>query len=433
MTLRVKYFLFVGVIHAILAILAFFVLEEKRVLFFLAEIVIIISLVLSYQLYKAFIRPLQFLYTGMDAIEDQDFNVKFRLTGSREMDKLINVYNAMIDNIRNERIFIEEQQFFLQRLIDSSPVGIIMLDFDDNVSDYNPAVERIIGKDVLQKQAPIPYIVHPVLQKLSGLSPGFSDIVSAKGYGKYKCEVSTFIQSGFQRKFITIQELSKEILEAEKRAYGKVIRMMAHEVNNSIGAVNSILESVTELYHDEDQNMEADVKMALKVAVQRNTRLDKFMKNFASVVRVPDPQLKPVWLNEALLNVSKLMEQQANLQNIHFEYQLSAQEQKIEVDIQQIEQVLVNIIKNAIEAIPHSGTVRFRTTAFPPSILIENNGDSISSENAGKLFSPFFSTKQDGQGVGLTLVREILLNHQAKFDLRTRDDGWTVFEINFRD
>ena len=430
MTIKVKYFLFIGIIHLVLTFLVFYLLRDQKFYLFPAEVALLFSLFLSYRIYQEFIRPLQFIATGTDAIRDQDFNVKFNTTGSREMDKLIAVYNDMIDNIREERIQTQEQHYFMQKLINASPAGIIILNYDDQIAEINPQACEMLGIDaqsvMLQVLNQHP---HPILNKLHQIEVGTSQIVAGRGIEQFKCQVSRFVHRGFQRKFVILQELSKEILEAEKRAYGKVIRMMAHEVNNSIGAINSILHSLLELYSPQIKQEKQDFEHSLGVAIVRNERLNQFMKNFAEVVRLPAPHLESIALNPLLRNLGHLMEAQAKQRNVRLTWALSEEEVYITADTQQIEQLLVNVIKNALESIHENGIIQISTTHQPKTLVIADDGAGIAPEVAERLFTPFFSTKAEGQGVGLTLVREILLNHGAQFSLKTEADGWTRFRV----
>jgi signal transduction histidine kinase len=206
--------------------------------------------------------------------------------------------------------------------------------------------------------------------------------------------------------------------------------MMAHEVNNSIGAINSILESVTELYRSENKEEEQEVKEALNIAIQRNQGLNQFMKNFASVVRLPEPHKENIALNSFVKDIARLMEAQAKEKGASLQLILSDKNPSIQADRRQMEQALVNIIKNAVEALDESpGLIRITVQDNPLALVVEDNGRGISPEHAEKLFSPFFSTKADGQGIGLTLVREILINHGARFSLKTGKEGWTAFRI----
>lgn len=448
MSLKLKYTIYILFIHAILAGLVFYVLKTHQLYFFLAEIGIIISLSITYVLFRNFIKPLEFIKQGENAIADKDFNVKYIATGSKEMDKLIVVYNDMIDNIRAERIHVQEQHYFLQKMIEASPNGIIILDYDDRITDLNPKAKNLLKITKKWKNQPISDFENPILNGIKNLPVNTSKVIAIDGVESYKCEASSFIHQGFKRKFILIQELSKEILEAEKRAYGKVIRMMAHEVNNSIGAINSILHSLVEIEAENKIKNKTDetVVNALNVAIHRNDNLNLFMRNFADVIRIPQPNFEQIDLNKTILNVANLMKSQATENQIEFQFQLHENPIWVNADMRLIEQVLVNIIKNSIEAFDNQEIRRFENVqflekthkkstikfiTFQNGFSISDNGSGIEPEIVNKLFTPFFSTKTTGQGVGLTLIREILLNHHAAFSLKTNTDNWTIFEVIF--
>lgn len=425
MRLRTKYILFVGIIHLVTLVLTFIIFNDNKILFIASEVLVIISAIVAWQLYRQLISPLKTLMQGVDAIRDRDFNVKFLTTGKYEMDELIKVYNAMIDELREERTKQEQQHFFLEKLINTSPTGIIILDYDECIHQLNPQALTLLGieeKALLGK--PVHAVFHPLLQEISRLSSGESKTVNMNGIETYKLQKSHFIDRGFARYFIMLEELTVEIMAAEKKAYGKVIRMMAHEVNNTVGPVNSILQSTLQAHENSPS-----ISNALQVAIDRNHNLNVFMRNFADIVRLPEPHKKDTDLHQLLRNTGKLMELKAGEKEVVFQFDLAPSPMMIQADALQLEQALINIIKNAIEAIPEKGTVAFITHAYPRELIIRDNGRGIAAHVADQLFSPFFSTKKDGQGIGLTLTREILLNHGYEFSLKTLEPGVTEFSI----
>jgi len=427
MKLRTKYILFVGILHLLTLVLTFFIFKEDKVLFIGAELLILVSVFLSWQLYQQLIQPLKTLLQGTDAIRDRDFNVKFLTTGKYEMDQLIEVYNKMMDELRVERTRQEQQHFFLEKLIYTSPTGIIILDYDQNVRQLNPKALQLLNlqeKEVLQKA--IHTGNHPILQEIHLLASGESKTIHLNGAETYKLQKSHFIDRGFARYFVMIEELSAEILAAEKKAYGKVIRMMAHEVNNTIGPVNSILQSTLQT-----SQKNAAIDNALQVAIDRNNNLNSFMRNFADVVRLPVPNRKAIDLHTMLQQLSQLMLLKAAEKKIRFQFELDSSPLNITADPQQMELVIINIIKNAAEAIDQEGMITFITHTRPKQLIIRDNGKGISSSAAESLFTPFFSTRPDGQGIGLTLIKEILVAHGFSFSLKTTLAGTTDFMIGF--
>jgi len=432
MKLRTKYILFVSILHLVALVLSFFIFRQNQLFFIISEVFILISLLISWQLYRQLLQPLKTLMQGIEAMKDKDFNVTFAPTGKLEMDALISVYNQMMDELRTERIQQQQQHFFLEKMIETSPTGILIMDYDENIYQLNPKAEILLG---LQKETilnkPLRELQHPVLKQVEGLRSGESITFSANGIDTYKIQKSHFIDRGFPRFFVMIEELTAEILAAEKKAYGKVIRMMAHEVNNTLGPVNSIIESALRSEDIWQSEKYKSLQNALEVAAERNNSLNLFMRNFADVVRLPDPYKTRFDLNQLVTNVAHLMKLKAAAKEIDFDMQLSGEEFFILADKSQIEQVLINITRNAIEAIEESGTVQFTTHHQQRVLVISDTGKGIPTELAADIFSPFFSTKKDGQGIGLTLIREILLNHHFAFSLETIAPGKTNFMIRF--
>jgi two-component system, NtrC family, nitrogen regulation sensor histidine kinase NtrY len=424
MKIRTKYTLFIAVIHLAALSMSYFIFRENKLLFLLIECVILVSLALSWSLYKDLIRPIEMLAGGVEAIRDRDFSVKLVHTGAREMDGLVEVYNQMMDQLRRERVLQQEQHFFLDKLLETAPVGALILDFEGQPESLNPRGIELLGLPrPMPHQKPHISTDHPLWPAIAQLVPGQSTIIQTDSAKKFKLSKAKFIDRGFPRAFVLIEELTAELLAAEKKAYGKVIRMMAHEVNNSVGAVNSILDTARQLEND------PVLANALAVAVERNEHLSQFMRHFADVIRLPEPRRERFDLHELLRKTAILMEYMAAQRGIVFQFDLAPLPLFIAADMQQMEQLLINVLKNAIEAIDGQGIVLIRTMNKPSTLHIIDNGKGIPPEVAPLLFSPFFSNKNGGQGVGLTLVREILLQHQFAFSLQTVANGTTVFEV----
>ena len=428
MKLQVKFIVFIITIHVVAIGLSFYIFRDNKLVFIASEALILLSLALSWSLYREMIQPLKMLMQGIDAIRDRDFNVKFLKTGRIEIDALIEVYNTMIDQLRTERTRQEEQHFFLEKLIQTSPTGIIILDFDEKIANLNPKASSLL--DFSEKELvgqSIHNIAHAFFKTISTLQTGESKTVLWNSARTFKVQKAHFVDRGFARFFVMIEELTTEILLAEKQAYGKVIRMMSHEVNNSIGAVNSILDS-TLSFHTEGGEMNT----ALTIAIERNNHLNHFMRHFADVIRLPEPRFETVDLLAMMQKVVQLMSFKAQKQGVALEFESPMTLLSIKADLGQLEQVLINIIKNAIEAADKPDAfILIKLSQNPKVLSIIDNGGGIPQNIEDKLFTPFFTTKNNGQGVGLTLARDILTNHHFAFSLKTEEDGLTTFAIRF--
>lgn len=418
MKLKTKYILFLVILHLICLVMSFFIFQDNKVIFMLTEVLIIISVLISLNLYKQLIQPLTYLRQGISAIKDQDFNVKFLFTGKKEVDELVDVYNRMIDELRKERTKQQEQHFFLEKLIQTSPTGIIVLDFDGQIKQINPKATAVL-------QANPRLLSHHI----QDIDTGTARTIRVDGLRTFKIQKSRFMDRGFERIFVMMEEVTAEIFEAEKNVYSKVIRMMAHEVNNTVGPVNSIMNTALAQQHLWLNEADDQLKNAIKIAVERNQNLNVFMRNFADLVKIPAAKKERIDLIALLKSIIGLMHFQANEKRVKFKFDPPDEPYLILADSEQMEQALINIVKNGIEAIENGGFIQFAIDKDRKTLVITDSGKGISAENTTHLFSPFFSTKKDGQGIGLTLVREILLNHGFEFSLKTFGESDTRFTI----
>lgn len=427
MTFRTRYLIYILTVHAALVGLTFLVLRQNKLLFIASEVLIAVSIYVAMRIYRTFQQPADFIASGVEAIQDKEFTVKFVPTGNEEVDALIRVYNLMIDQLRQERTRQTEQQVFLDKLVEAAPIALLILDYDGRVSALNPKARQLLRlSDAAVLGKPLSTIDHPLLQQAATASADRapadrSQTFRGSGADTYRVLRGQFIDRGFSRQFLFIEELTAELIETEKKAYGKVIRMMAHEVNNSIGAVNSIL------HVTETDLPDADLRRAVRVAIDRNNRLNQFTRRFADIVRLPAPNLAPTDMAELLRNVAQLMQAQADVRQITLRVIQPAEPVVWPADVAQMEQVLVNVVKNALEASGPGNTVEM--TVNDHQLTVRNDGPAIPDDVAVQLFNPFYSTKPSGQGIGLTLSRDILHNHGFTFALRTEPDGWTVFRI----
>lgn len=423
MSLKVKYIIYVTLIHAFILGLLYYLIQEKW-MFILSQLPLFISYYIAIRFFYLFDRPYRHVIDGVKSLTSNENGVMFRKTGDKDLDKLISLYNTMVTNISEERYRLEGQGQFLEDLIRVSPIGIIILDFDGNVTEINPLAQKYLQ---LSKENNKEIILPKSL--LKDIQDGTSHIITLNSNKKFRVLKNQVRYKGFYRTFIMIEDLTLELLQSEKEAYGKVIRMMAHEVNNSTGAVNSILQSVHEFMSD--QNTEPLWTEALQVAIERNKNLGQFLDNFAKIIRLHPPHFQYIFLADLCKNVIKLWQYKANERNIKLQLHSCENTQKINVDPIQIEQVLHNIVKNSFEAIEaDQGEIHIHIQKNGKSLLITDTGTGITDETATNLNQPFFSTKTNGQGIGLMLSREILTAHRASYKLWS-EDGLTSFLIAF--
>lgn len=432
LSLRTKIVIYLVAIHLVLGVISFFVLRENRLWLLAIEALFVLSIALGWKLLRDFFVPLDLIRTGAELMTERDFTSHFREVGQPEMDALIRIYNQMTDRLRDDRLQLQEQHYFLDRLLSASPAGILTLDFDGRVGTLNPSVRELLqvgDGDVLG--SPLTGL-GPLGEALASVPVGESRVV-AHGPRRLKVSRAEFFDRGFPRSFLVVEELTEELRASEKAAYGKLIRMMSHEVNNSVGPVSSLLDSFRgygEALSEEDRR---DFSGAIDVAVARMHRLSAFMNGFAEVVRLPEPDRRPCDLRRLLEEILLLLRPEMERRRIRCEWDAAEAVPAVELDRNQIEQVLVNVLKNAMESIGQEGQIGLRLVEEDgrPLLAVSDTGSGIPDDVGPLLFTPFFSTKRDGRGLGLTLVREILTAHGARFTLENRPEGGAEFRIRF--
>lgn len=433
MRLKGMFWLLTALLLTILAVMAFYVFHSLSTpLFFVVEGLILITVIYLIVFYRRIVKPLQIIGNGMELLREQDFSSRLGYVGQTEADKVVDVFNKMMVQLKNERLHLREQNHFLDLLINASPMGVVILDLDKNIRSVNPASCKIFNVKSEEDLTGVSLssIDSPLAMELTNTPLYGSRTIRLNDANIYKCMHSSFIDQGFHHDFYLIESLTQEVFKAEKKAYEKVIRMIAHEVNNTTAGITSTLDTLETSFR-EMENME-DVSEVLRVSIERCYSMSHFITNFADVVRIPEPETRSLELNTMVVSCKRFMETICQNRNIDIIMELSEESPVVRLDNSLFEQVLVNIIKNAAESIGKEGRIYIRTTHHPVMLEIADTGKGIDKETEAKLFSPFFSTKPNGQGIGLIFIREVLQKHNCLFSLRTYDDGLTRFRIEFQ-
>ena len=432
MSLRLKLILYLLGIHLVFAGVSGYLLIDEKPWLLALEVFFLLSFLAGARLVHHLRVPLDLIGTGAELIGEQDFTSKFIEVGQPEMDRLVEVYNRMIDQLREERTRQEEQHYFMDRILAASPSGIVTLDFEGRIALANPAAARLLGLagDEAEGRG-LDELGTDFGRSLQALAVGESRVLPVQGR-RVRCHKSQFLDQGFPRHFILMEELTEELRLSEKEAYEKVIRLLSHEVNNSTGAVNSLLHSCLNYKDQLREDDRGDFENALRVASGRIDHLSAFMRSYADVVRLPAPRPRPVDLEALLRGIGLLMRAECEDRGIEWDWDVREALAPVAMDEGQMEQVFVNILKNAVEAIGEDGRITIRLGVEErPVAVIEDSGPGIDPEVAESLFTPFFSTKENRRGLGLTLVQEILGRHGFAFSLESPAGGPTRFSIRF--
>jgi len=421
-------------LHLVLAALAFAWLRGRGLWLLAGEVALVASVLLGVHLVRALFGPLDLVRTGVQFIAERDFSSRLREVGQPELDALIAVYNLMIDSLREERLRAQEQHHFLEEVVRASPAGILTFDFDGRLTSVNPGAERLLvrpGAELLGlrlDELPVPFVA-----RVSALLPGESAVLPLQGSRRVRWLKTTFLDHGFPRVLVVVEELTEELRRSERAAYEKIVRTLSHEVGNSIAAAASLVES--SLHYREQVRPEdrADFETALSVANTRLRHLNAFVREYAAVVRLPAPHRTPCDLARLVEGVALLFRPECDERGIALRVDAGGVREPVSLDEHQMEQVLVNVVRNAVEAVGQGGTVSIgtRVSAGRPSLVVEDSGSGIPAEVQAALFTPFFSTKANGRGIGLTLAQEILTQHGFGFSLESQPGGPTRFTVQF--
>ncbi|MDE6310978.1 MAG: PAS domain-containing sensor histidine kinase [Muribaculaceae bacterium] len=369
------------------------------------------AIVFLCMLYGAVIKPFRALRSGMDLLRSQDFASRLRKVGQRDTDEVVEVFNRMMSTMKAERLKVEEQQAFLEKLVAVSPMGIAICDFDGEITSSNDAFRKLGG---------------PELENiLKSFADGEERVLRIGGGGKVlKCTRLHFMDRGFRRSFFLVEMLTDEIILAEKSLFNKIVRTMGHEVNNTLGGIMSLLETMEDI-HEGDEVVVA----ALQSGKTSARALSEFVKSYSDVVKLPEAQLDDLNLGEFLRGSAPFL---AAICPPEIELRLDIDKAgTVKGDEMLLQRVLVNAVKNSVESLAgcKEGVIVLRSVGN--TLEVEDNGPGISAENATRVFSPFFSTKNADRGLGLMLISDVLRKHGADYGLSTGADGLTRLHIEF--
>ena len=440
MKLKYSYLILVAAILLLAGVTLFATFGSQPWLFYLTEGFVVLLLLYLVYFYRRTLQPYDTLISGMELVRDLDLTTRLAPSGQYETDIIVRTFNDLLARLRTEHLSLEEQYTFLSLLIEASPMGVVQCDLDGNTTSMNPAARSMMTP-----------VISEAMQHLPLGSETTVHLTAEPGI--YRISHLSFPDRGYQHPFYLIESLTSEVRRAEKAAYERVIRMIAHEVNNSVAGIMGVMEG------------EDPLSLSLR---SRLLAMSSFVTRFAEVVKIPAPQLQLCDLSEEVEACRPFLENLCLAANVRLEFHLTDDAIPVHLDPVLFQQVLVNIVKNSVESIKDSppepvqaehsvppswhptreGAITVAIQKLLPSnhyapsltgraggessLTITDNGRGISPEAAQHLFTPFFSTKPQGQGLGLLLIRDILTAHGCTFTLQTDpSDHLTRFTILF--
>jgi nitrogen fixation/metabolism regulation signal transduction histidine kinase len=351
-------------------------------------------------------------------MREQDFS--FRARGARGQDALgeaLYEVNALAETLRQQRLGALEATALLRKVMDEIDVAIFALDGEGKVRLANRAGERLLAQPQERLLGGRPEDV--------GLGPALSggrrvaEMAFPGETGRFEVRVGTFRQGGLPHQLVVLTNVSRALREEERQAWQRLIRVIGHELNNSLAAIGSIAASLESLLArtPRPDDVEADVGRGLAVISARSASLSRFMEGYARLARLPRPRKEPV-------EISLLVKRVAGLETRTKVEVVPGPETRLTGDPDQLEQLLINLVKNAAEASQETKTpVVVSWKALGGNVEVDVEDQGLGLPETANLFVPFFTTKPEGSGIGLVLCRQIAEAHGGSLRLENRRPG----------
>jgi signal transduction histidine kinase len=356
--------------------------------------------------------------------------------------------NDIMDAYKQVKIEKEAQFHFLNMLVDQLQVGIIAL-VDNDVVLINSTAERLLEVQGIRNWKLIhqenPSLASEIDQ-LGGQNRKLIEVTNKQDTKILAVEVTTRTIMDQQNRLITLQDINDEIEQKEIEAWHKLIRILTHEIMNSITPIASLTETMQHMLvtsdgdekHPEDIAQETikDLRFALNTIQHRSEGLLHFVETYRKLSRVPTPVPEKTNVREFLVGVGKLMEETLHRENIKLNVAAENPHMVANFDPSQIEQVLINLITNSTHALEGRKDKQIRIRAYNDKDLciieVNDNGEGISEKELKEIFVPFYSTKEKGSGIGLSLSKQILSLHHGNLNVTSKPGQGTSFYLRFQ-
>ncbi len=363
--------------------------------------------------------PLRTLSNLLSALREGDFSIRAR--GARADDSLGEVFreaNALQATLREQRLGALEAAALLRKVIEEIDVAIFAFDANRRLRLVNRAGERLLNQAsdlVLLKTAG----ELGLEECLHGETPRTAEMWLPRGSGRWEVHRSSFRQEGMPMELVVITDLSRALREEERQAWQRLIRVLGHELNNSLAPIKSVADSLRSLMRRAASPSDGreDMERGLEIIATRAEALSRFMTAYSRLARLPPPRLQPIEIEGLIRRVASL--------ETRLPVALDAGPRlTVRADPDQLEQLLINVLRNAVDAALETGGsagVTWRTKGDFLEVAIEDEGPGLPETT--NLFVPFFTTKPHGSGIGLVLSRQIAEAHGGSLSLQNRRPG----------
>jgi two-component system nitrogen regulation sensor histidine kinase NtrY len=410
--------------------------------------IVIVTLVFS--LIRYVDRTNRDLTSFLESIRFSEFTRSFQIEGmGSSFNELNRAFNDVINDFQKVRSEKEEHFHYLQSIVQNIDVSIIAYRKDGTVEMINKAAKQLFQIHSLKNVKGLEQLSAELVNTLLNISPGENTLVKVQDQDDILQLAIYATEFKIKEKLIilaTINNIQNVLEEQETEAWQKLIRVLTHEIMNSITPIASLsstleimLKGITEdgnVKEELDLSTVTEIQQALQTINKRSTGLLHFVNTYRNLTRIPKPNFKIFPVQDLFKNIHLLMEEELTDSKINFLTRIEPDNLKVSADEQLIEQVIINLIRNSIHALDNRANPTIELKAFynkrgRVTMQVADNGTGILPEVLDKIFIPFFTTKQSGSGIGLSLSRQILRLHNGTISANSVPNKETVFTMTF--
>jgi nitrogen fixation/metabolism regulation signal transduction histidine kinase len=385
----------------------------------------------------------------IDSIKFDDFSFSFRAdTNDPAVQHLEKELNIAMQRLRNSRSEKDSESLFFKNIVMHVGIGLLVFKEDGKLEIFNSAARKLLKMNSASSLEDLKEVSEPLVIAFQKLKTGGRELVQLK-IGEEMVQLSIYAIEltlrGENVKLISVQNIQSELEEKEMEAWQNLVRVLTHEIMNSVTPISSLAGIVEEelKHHLAEQqgtpltnDQLQDIHLSLQTISKRSEGLIHFVKEFRSLTSIPKSRPVQFGVKNILEEISMLHKKELTEKNIQLTIQIYPEDLTITADKNLIEQVLINLIKNAIQAFDDQGDKIIELKASlndksRPIISIRDNGNGIDPEAMEKIFIPFFTTKKTGSGIGLSLSRQIMRQHQGTLTVKSTLEKGTEFFMRF--
>jgi two-component system, NtrC family, nitrogen regulation sensor histidine kinase NtrY len=371
------------------------------------------------------------------------FDVKHAPLELQPLRKGFNEINTTFKVMSKEK---ETQYQYLQKILELVDTGILSYEHaTGEIGWMNESFKKLLGIPYLKTIHSLEKRDASLYKEVLALRPGENkvvDIMHDKSAFKILLNATAFQTGGRIYKLIAFQNVSEALDETESKAWQKLLSVMTHEIMNSVAPISSLAETLKKRLHHTTMGMESrpdgleDLELGIDTIKRRSEGLLKFAETYRNLNKITNPNLRKIFVRDLFENLQQLMQPTLAQKKIELDVVLKDTDLAVQADVNLIEQVLINLLVNAMEAVKDRQNARIVLTGYPVSgnkvvLKIADNGMGMTAEVLDKIFVPFFSTKKSGSGIGLSLCKQIMMLHKGNIQAQSVEGEGSVFTLQF--